>query len=65
MFIMKLYSVDRKILDSWGELHRHRLISRVRENEKIYNLKVVRSYTFDNVTKFEYENGYYAEIRVA
>ena len=65
MFSLSVYETNHKVLDKWTEITRTKLISRLREDERIFNMgKSKRSYTIGKITTFEYANGERAEIRV-
>lgn len=65
MFTLTVYNKDHTVLDKWAECTRIKLLSRLREDERIYNMgKYTRSYTIGKITTFEYANGQRAELRV-
>ena len=65
MFTLTVYDANHKVLDKWSEMTKLKLIGRLREDERFFKLgKYQRTFTFNNITYFEYANGAKAEIRV-
>lgn len=52
-----------KIVDAWGDLQKLRLIARLRENEKLFNLTRKTDYKIGSVHYFEYVENAVAEIK--
>jgi len=61
MLKMSFYK-NGKMVDMWCDYRPLALVTRTRENEKIYGLKLIRDYMRMDTRVFEYEGGDYATI---